>query len=93
MADFEVTANQVVTVEPGDVLVIGHGGRVTAEEGARLKQALGLTAIIMVPGPVDLGVIKVEGGDQDVHVAVSPQAAAGMAEEVARVIRRQRRGR
>ncbi|MFJ5893777.1 hypothetical protein [Streptomyces californicus] len=92
MADFEVTSHQIVTVEPGDVLVVGHGAQFRAEETARLKERLGLAAILTVPGPVDLGVVKSAGQNVTVNVSVSPDPAKAAAEEIKRAVRRPRGG-
>ena len=93
MGDFDVTSNRVVIVEPGDVLVVGHAPDMPAEWIDKLRRALNLTAVIALPGPVDLGVIKTGGDGQEVHVVVSPPTAQAMGEEVARVVRRFGRGR
>ncbi|WP_405431132.1 hypothetical protein [Streptomyces anulatus] len=92
MADFEVTSHRVVTVEPGDVLVVGHGAQFSAEEAAKLKERLGLAALLTVPGPVDLGVVKSAGQDVTVDVTMSPDATKAVAEEIKRTVRRPRGG-
>ncbi|UPT41784.1 MULTISPECIES: hypothetical protein [Streptomyces] len=92
MADFEVTSHRVVTVELGDVLVVGHGAQFSAEEAANLKERLGLTAIMTVPGAVDLGVVKSAGQDVTVDVTTSPDAATDVAKGIMRAVRRPRGG-
>lgn len=95
MDDFEETSHRIVTVEPGDVLVIGHAPQLSAEQAERFKQTLGLHAVLTVPGPVDLGVVKGAGENVTVDVTVSPGAIdpVAAAREVRRAMRTQRGGR
>ncbi|MFI1524946.1 hypothetical protein [Streptomyces griseus] len=92
MADFEETSHRIVTIEPGDVLVIGHAPQLSAEQAERFKRALGLHAVLTVPGPVDLGVVKGAGQNVAVDVTVSPGTAdpVAVAREVRRSLRRTR---
>lgn len=60
---------QIVTVEPGDVLVIGRQEGFSVEHFRpamdRLKEILGLSMIVVLDGPVDLAVVRrtlAEGG-------------------------------
>lgn len=60
---------QLVVVEPGDILVFGRqeGFEVEAQRPlmGQLKDLLGLSLIVILDGPVDLGVIRqglTEGG-------------------------------
>jgi hypothetical protein len=57
----------LVHVEPGDVLVFGHieGTEFDTELGDRLKDALGVALVVLVPGPIDLGVVRQRLGQQD----------------------------
>lgn len=88
MSDFEAPSNRVVTVEPGDVLVIGHAPNLTTQQADQLKQALGLKAVIAVPGIVDLATIKATDQTVQVVVSVLPDAA-----EIQRAVRKHLRGR
>lgn len=53
---------QIVTVEPGDVLVIGMQEGFSAEHSRlameQLKDTLGLSMIVVLDGPADLAVVR-----------------------------------
>lgn len=60
---------QIVTVEPGDVLVIGGQEGFSVEHFRpameQLKEILGLSMIVILDGPADLAVVRkvlAEGG-------------------------------
>ncbi|MER7517789.1 hypothetical protein [Streptomyces sp. NPDC126499] len=59
---------QIVVIEPGDILVIGCQGfdpEGIAPAMDRLKELLDLPLVVVMDGPVDLGVLRkavVEGG-------------------------------
>lgn len=85
--------SRLLIVEPGDVLVIGHAPNLTAQQADALKQALGLKAVIAVPGAVDLATIRADEQDVQVVVSVPPYSAVSVGEQVQRAMRTQRGGR
>ncbi|MFD7858324.1 hypothetical protein ACFV6B_29185 [Streptomyces microflavus] len=84
--------NRLLIVQPGDILVIGHAPAFSAQQADRLKQLLGLKAVIAVPGIVDLATIRAEEQEVQVVVSVPPDAAVSVGEEIRRSVRTKRGG-
>lgn len=67
---------QLVVVEPGDVLVFGGQAGFDAEPIVplldKLRELFGVSLVLVLEGPVDLGVIRQEGLEDGVRALARP---------------------